>query len=177
VSIITIQFSSSTAWASAIIRKVSHSPFSHVDAVIADGQSLLGSSDMGPNSPCITGNPQGVAVRPHNYQEFDIQRNARLEISDDGKTKFYDALYSRLGKPFDCEALLSFLDDGIDHDWQQDDKWFCSELIAWALQTAGYWNGPLRVPMSRITPHDLLMTLSQDKNFTNSETFRDMTYV
>jgi hypothetical protein len=46
-----------------------HSPFSHVDFVLSDG-NLLGASDQGPHSPVITGNPCGVAIRPSDYQVF-----------------------------------------------------------------------------------------------------------
>jgi hypothetical protein len=77
-----IQFSTSTAFASAIIRRLTHSPFSHVDAIITDELAqhfkiqpgLLGAS--GPDCGAKAGrlfrhkmgwshDPGGVIVRPN----------------------------------------------------------------------------------------------------------------
>jgi uncharacterized protein YycO len=61
------------------------------------------------------------------------------------------AASSQIGKKYDWFALVGFI---LRRDWQAEDKWFCSELVAWAFQQA---RQPLFRPeaMRRITPEDL----------------------
>lgn len=61
-----------------------------------------------------------------------------------------DAARTQIGRPYDYFGILGI---GFRRRWQDDDSWFCSELIAWAFDKAGY-------PMFsedafRITPRDL----------------------
>jgi hypothetical protein len=157
---VVIQFSTSTAWQSGIIRKICHSPFSHVDVVMDGG--CLGASDQGKDSPVLAGNPQGVAVRPHEYQEFGIRRRAVIRIPTADKQRFESLLRAELGKPFDGEALHAFLSTrtSIGRDWRDADKWFCSELVTWALEEAGFFNYDLAVSKDRVSPADLLLILN-----------------
>lgn len=143
---IVFQFSTSTAWQSAVIRRMCHSPFSHVDVVLEDG-SCLGASD-----------PGGVAIRPQEYQEFGIRRQAVIR-SDKGPA-ILAGVKSQLGKPFDDGALYDFLSDRIDRNWRDPDKWFCSELMAWACESAGLWPFKLLIPKNRVSPADLLLLLN-----------------
>src|SRR5215469_6178327 len=91
---------------SFLIRLMCHSPFSHVDFVLPNG-SLLGASSMGKGSPCLDGNPDGVAVRPASYEEFGYRRQMIL------KTPLAAQIYARaltqLGRPFDNGALKDFI--------------------------------------------------------------------
>jgi hypothetical protein len=168
---ITLRFSTSTERSSMVIRRMLHSPFSHVDAVMDDG-SMLGASDQGPTSPVIVGTPQGVAIRPADYQIFGIRRDMLLEAGGDVTNLFYNALLSQLGKPFDHSAMWEFLSADFDRNWQQDDMWFCSELMAWALERAGFWGGTaIPWPKSRISPSDLQMVLLMDRRWVNRDTF------
>jgi len=63
------------------------------------------------------------------------------------------AASSQIGKPYDYTAVLGL---GLHRDWQEDDSWFCSELVAWGFNTAGQ---PLFRSdcMRRITPQHLWM--------------------
>jgi hypothetical protein len=154
---IKLQFSTSTEASSALICRISHSPFSHVDAVLPDG-NLLGSSDS-PNALVIQGNPNGVAIRPPNYQLFGRRNVARLAASAEVEQKFYERLTSQLGEPFDDAALHAFL-DGRPHtgrDWRDESAWFCSELTVWALERAGFFPWEIIVSKDRINPPDLLL--------------------
>lgn len=156
---IVLQFSSSTAWVSGLIRVMCHSAFSHIDLIMPDG-NLLGASDQGPKSPFIEGNPQGVAIRPPNYQQFNIRRIARLNVSLEEAEKIYDLARGQLGKGFDSDGLKEFLsDDPFDRDWRMDDHWFCAELLAWILEQSNFFPYPLIVPKNRITPSDLLQLI------------------
>jgi hypothetical protein len=167
---IHLLFSTSTAWQSAVIRRICHSPFSHLDVVLPDG-NLLGSSDS-PKAPHIEGNPRGVAVRPPEYQEFGIRRLAKVRVGESASKMFMELVRSQLGKPFDGEALNAFLsgDVTMPRDWRADDQWICSELMAWAAEGANFWNYDLLVPKNRISPADLLLLLNP---LINTETFWD----
>lgn len=166
---IHFQFSTSTAWQSAVIRKLCHSPFSHIDLLLEDG-NLLGASDH-PDAPVIEGNPRGVAIRPPDYQEFGIRRVAIL------KTDRYDRVTelsrSQLGRPFDGGALYDFISDLFPgaRDWRFPDSWFCAELFAWVLEESGFWRRSFIWPKNRVSPTDLLLALSLDDRFVNADTF------
>jgi hypothetical protein len=149
---IVLQPSTSQAWQSAIIRRLCHSPFSHMDYVVPEG--LLGASD-----------PGGVAIRPLNYQAFGIRRRAVITCSADCWLRFDAAMRSQLGKPFDDKALHAFLSDPDDEvsearDWRSLDQWFCSELIAWSLEQAGLWPFDLIIAKNHISPPDLLLLIN-----------------
>lgn len=63
------------------------------------------------------------------------------------------AALSQVGKPYDATALLGIL---AHRDWQEPDRWFCSELVAWAFSQGGH---PLfrEQVVHRITPQMLWM--------------------
>jgi hypothetical protein len=158
-------------WSAAIIRRLTHSPFSHVDLVLPSG-NLLGASDMGPKSPFIEGNPCGVAVRPPDYQVFGYRR--QMVLKSDRAPKVIEAVYSQLGKPFDSAGLKDFMGDefpGV-RDWRQPVAWYCSELFVWALEEAQFFTyNPLAWPKNRISPTDLLILLIMDERWINRDEF------
>jgi len=166
-------------WASPCIRWLCHSPFSHVDFVLPDG-NLLGASDQGEDSPCIEGNPRGVAVRPANYQKFGIRRN--MVIKTDKAPFILSAAVDQLGKPFDNGALKNFIgkpfsppSSDTQRNWRALDSWFCAELPPDCFDRGGYW-WPRRLvwPMDCFTPTSLIMLFQMDPNFINAETFWDV---
>ncbi len=147
MGLIVLQFSTSLAWQSAVIRRMCHSPFSHVDFVLED-RSCLGASD-----------PGGVAIRQSEYQDFGMRRRAIIQT--DKADAIHAAAKSQLGKPFDDSALYDFLSDKPgDRNWRSTDRWFCAELLAWACEAAGLWPYKLLVPKNRISPADLLLLLN-----------------
>jgi len=175
---IVLQYSTSTAWQSTIIRKMCHSAFSHVDIVMPDG-NLLGASDQGNSKQSIAttieGNPQGVAIRIPDYQDFGIRRQAiyKTDLSE----VILEKLKGQLGKPFDSQAMHGMFSDipywELIASWASPDCWFCSELIAWAFDESGYWldTGGLFWPKNRVSPNDLLGVLGQDNRWINRTTF------
>ena len=174
---ITLQFSTTQSslgnWASALIRRMTHSPFSHVDIVTPDGH-LLGASDS-PDAPVIEGNPRGVAIRPQHYQAFGYRR--RMIIQTGKAPPIYQAAYSQIGKPFDGDALQDFISDSFPgyRDWRDTGHWFCAELAVWAFETGGYWlpMTELPWPKNRVSPSDLFLIFLMDANWLNRETFWD----
>jgi len=69
------------------------------------------------------------------------------ELSNINSTNF---LRKQLGKKYDWTALFAF---PFRKDWDNPDKWFCSELVMQALISGGYKFTHL--PAYRITPRDL----------------------
>jgi len=63
------------------------------------------------------------------------------------------AAATQIGKPYDYTGVLGL---GLHRDWQQTDRWFCSELVAWSFEQGG---SPLFRPAAcrRVTPQDLWM--------------------
>jgi hypothetical protein len=172
---LVFQFSTSenklANYASALIRRVNHSPFSHIDLVLPDG-NLLGASDQGAGSPCVEGNPQGVAIRPPGYQTFAYRR--QMVLQTDRAADVVSLCRSQLGKAFDKSNMLDFLSDKFPgaRDWRLDTHWRCSELICWALEAGQFW-GPdqLPWPKNRVTPTDLLLICLTDPRWINRDSF------
>lgn len=163
MSLIQIQFSTSTAWQSKFIRKLCRSPFSHVDYMVREG--LLGASDS-PDVPVIAGNPSGVAIRKPDYQEFGIRRIAELDVPEQVAADFDRLMRAQLGKPFDSEAVSvkAFFSDDDDfsvvRDWREESKWYCSEQLIWGLEAARLFNYELIVAKNRVTPATALIIIN-----------------
>lgn len=146
---IVLQFSTTHAWQSGVIRFMCHSDFSHVDVIVPEPEphGCLGASD-----------PGGVALRPHDYQEFKYRQRMTIRMPIPGMAdKFHDFVKAQLGKPFDDDGLRAVLDTKH-REWRIPDKWFCSELVAAALEECGFKK--IIVPKNRMTPGDLLLLLN-----------------
>ena len=81
------------------------------------------------------------------------KRGAIIELPCRDPQAVIAAAASQIGKPYDYTAILGL---GLRRDWQEEDAWFCSELVAWAFQHAG---DPLfRADcLRRVTPQHLWM--------------------
>ncbi len=176
---LAIQFSTSTAFASGIIRRLTHSPFSHVDLVLADG--LLGVSGKDDS----ISDPGGVMVRPYGMWPYLFPpRVAKLSCTAEVADAVIAAGRSQIGKPFDNSALWGFLDD-LGHrvltmhptaarDWNDTKSWFCSELVAYALIQGKFFPYNLVVLKNRVSPADLLLMLNPYMEDDNIEEFLDL---
>lgn len=133
---ITLQFSTTSRPASRLICWGTWGRHSHVDLVLPDGQ-LLGAV------------PGGVQVRPFDPSALRIERH-----QVDAPDTVLERAISQQGRPYDWPGVLGY---ALRRDWQEDDSWFCSELVAWAFQDAG--RPLLRAGDAwRITPRDLLLS-------------------
>lgn len=93
----------------------------------------------------------GVRVRPLADLLAASSKHRIVEMPGD-PYKVITAARSQIGKPYDWLGVLGI---GLHRNWQADDSWFCSELVAWAFEAAG---SPLfRAPHWRITPQDLFL--------------------
>jgi hypothetical protein len=160
-------------WASSLIRRTNHSPFSHVDVQLEDG-NLLGASDNA-SAPVVYGNPRGVAVRPPNYQRFAYRRQMKLAtpLADDIRK----VLLTQVGKGFDNSSLKEFISDKFPgtRNWRLDSHWFCAELIPWAEEVCGYWFPLVQLPWpkNRFSPTDILILHLTDPRWVNRDVFWD----
>ena len=89
---------------------------------------------------------EDVLMEASKHEIIDVPvRDARAVIA---------AADTQLGKPYDYTGVLGI---GLRRRWQQTDRWFCSELVAWAFARGG--TPLMRVQEWRITPRDLYLPL------------------
>lgn len=120
------------------IRVATWSPYSHVDVVL-DHDLVVGATVR-----------HGVSLR--HIDDVLEASSKHLFVELDAPESVKCRVLSQLGKPYDLPGLFGFL---TKRDWQIEDRWFCSELVAWALEREGvrlfnekHW---------RVTPRDLLI--------------------
>lgn len=144
---IMLQFSGSSQFGSRIIQYGTWSWAGHVDFVLPDG-SLLGSVATSPTWCGKKGKP-GVCY----HDMKPLKEYSRVErYTVDASDAVLEYAKSQLGKPYDWIGVLNFVVQ--DSDWMDEDKWFCSELVAWAFEMAG--DPLIRGVSNRITPAALL---------------------
>jgi hypothetical protein len=150
---IRLRFVTGNSWVSNAIRAGERDGWcTHVEAVMPDG-TLLGAHLVG-----------GVQARLVGYDKAEMTRELFVELhaadatiyAPDIENVFYIFLRTQLGKPYDTEAVLGL---GVGRNWRNADSWFCSELIAAALETCGYLPR-LSAADNHISPRDLLLVLS-----------------
>jgi len=135
---ILLQLSTQSNLCDAVIRLFTRSEYSHVDFVMPNGD-LFGAHPL-----------KGVSRRAPG----PVAR--RLLLTADAPARVLEIAEGELGKPYDYTAVFSQIIFG--RDWQRPDSWFCSELIAWCFQEAGFPLFPPHVTFSLITPRDLLLS-------------------
>jgi hypothetical protein len=159
MSELLLQFSTSPAFASSIIRRLTHSPFSHVD-IILPGEGLLGVS--GPDNDI--GDPGGVMIRSFNaWPYLTLPKVAKLRGPEDKIRTAIDWTRSQIGKPFDHAALWHFLDDLAEkpkRNWRDENSWICSEISCRAIEISGLLSYSLLAIKERISPGDLLLIVN-----------------
>lgn len=147
---ITLQFAAMSDAGSEAIKLFSRGWPSHVDAVIPEG--LLGA-----RSDTLAGVPPGVQIRPPGYEAFDRTLVVTLPCTPGQEAAFHAFLMAQIGKPYDKLAIAAF---AVQRDWRMPDAWFCSELVAAALEACGWFPAPLANPANELTPRDLLLAVS-----------------
>lgn len=137
---VSLLFSASRHPMSAVIRACTWSNWSHV--ALIDGDEVIEATA-----------PDGVrrfpAVQAINHAKY----GAIVELPCRDPGAVIAAAASQLGKPYDYTAIVGL---GLHRDWQEDDAWFCSELVAWSFAQAGE---PLfrADVLRRVTPQHLWM--------------------
>ncbi len=148
---IVLQFSAQHDVGSDLIEWFSQGIYSHVDTVLPDGRLLGARSDV------VGGAPAGVQIRTPDYAPFIRKLIVPLPCEQHRYDRYHRFLEAQLGKPYDSTAILAF---AFGRDWQEEDSWFCSELVAAGLCTSLYFTYPLAAPANKITPDSLLLCCS-----------------
>jgi hypothetical protein len=164
-----------------MIRRLTHSQFSHVDFVLTQEMANLVHIEpglLGASGPDKTINdPGGVRVRPFNaWPYLGPPKVARIQCSIDVAKLALAAALTQRGKPFDKSAMWGFLSDQhrrkTVRDWRADSAWFCSELIIWACERGGLFHPHiLCITKNRITPNDTLLIFNQYMSADNIREF------
>jgi len=124
---------------SRIIRAVTWSRWSH--AAIIDGNEIIEAV-----WPRVRVSSLAWAIETH-------PRWTVIDIPVADESAAIAAARSQIGKPYDLWGVLGL---GLKRQWQDDDAWWCSELIPWAAKQGGtdlFRPDALR----RITPEHLWM--------------------
>lgn len=124
---------------SRIIRAVTWSRWSH--AAIIDGNEIIEAV-----WPRVRVSSLAWAIETH-------PRWTVIDIPVADESAAIAAARSQIGKPYDLWGVLGL---GLKRQWQDDDAWWCSELITWAAKQGGtdlFRPDALR----RITPEHLWM--------------------
>lgn len=151
MSTILLQYSTEHSLSSWAIRWWTDSEWSHVDAVLPNGD-LLGAR---PDYP-IKGRT-GVQIRPKNYAPFSKTR--LVEIATEGADTFYALLRGEIGKPYARGKILNFVVDQDDR-WQNGKAYFCDELVLAMARRAGIFPHKLAIPFSKVAPGASLLAFS-----------------
>ncbi len=137
---IRIMFSTSTHPLSSVIRACTWSRWSHV--CIVDGDTVIEATAT--HGVTRTRLFEAVArAKEFAFVDFPCLDAAAVIAQASGQ----------IGKPYDYTAIVGL---ALHRDWQQDDAWFCSELIAWAFDKAQ--QPLLRAEiLKRVTPQHIWM--------------------
>lgn len=121
-----VLFCRSRTIGSLLIRLLTFSRWSHVALVHPDGSAIEATW------PRVRLVPAAQIINEH-----DVAELAEIRAVSNA----WEIACAQIGKPYDLSGLWFFL---TRRDWQRDDKWFCSELVAYAT---GGWRSA-----GRITP-------------------------
>lgn len=125
---------------SVIVRAGTWSAWSHVDLI--DGTTLLGAAAF-----------EGVQRTSMAARVSKASRAAIMTIPCESAGTVLAAARSQIGAGYDWLGTFGI---ALRRDWQEPDRWFCSELVAFAFQMAGH---PLfrADALPRITPQHIWM--------------------
>lgn len=143
-SSVKLRFITEAGFEASFIRWWTWGEWSHVDYILPSG-SLLGARLSG-----------GVQIRPNNYCTPTREMIAEFKMPASAVQAWHDALISQIGKPYDWLALVGM---GVRRDWRNPDRWFCSELIQWASEKAGYPLLNVGPEIYRVSPRDLALAV------------------
>ncbi|MDE2097070.1 MAG: hypothetical protein KGL39_07475 [Patescibacteria group bacterium] len=149
---ITLQFSARATVEGEVIDWFEGGEYDHVDAVLPDG--LLGAR-IGADGAAAP----GVQLRPFGYAKFIRTERVTLPATQAQADAWEVWLRSKIGEPYDWEAILGF---ALDESLHERRHLICSAYQASALMLAPppWFPRPLCEHPSRITPRDLRLVIS-----------------
>jgi uncharacterized protein YycO len=90
----------------------------------------------------------GVRASPVMAWIRDYPTHEVIDVDLPDEEKAINFARAQLSKPYDWTAIFGML---LQRNWQDQDSWFCSELVEAALSAGG--RKRFRDDVSRITPH------------------------
>ncbi|MHC8342233.1 C40 family peptidase [Pseudomonas sp. RT6P73] len=156
---VRVLFTRRRAIGSLLIRGITWSAFSHVEIVIGD-------QVIGANMFC------GVSLTPLKERLAMASYAALVDMPCPDVDAVKAAALSKLGAGYDYLGLLGILVHS--DDFQEQERFFCSEFVAWAFREAGF---PLLRPelTGRGTPQHLWMLPAPTQTAGKPETLLDLT--
>lgn len=133
---IQLLFSTNNALGSRVIRGFTDSDYSHVDIVCTHDQKIIGALAFKGVTEYTVADRIAHSTK-HEFRMIDGSEALALAYA-----------HGQIGKSYDWMGIFGLAFD--DRDWQRDDKWFCSELVAKAALEAGNTRIPRHI--FRITP-------------------------
>jgi len=130
-------FCASKKLGSLFIRKGGGCPFSHVATVDHRTGTVI-------EAVC----PRGVIERPLHEFAHGKTSMALTWINVDNPAAALAFARQQKGKRYD---LIGAIGAGFNHDWQNPNQWYCSELDSGAIQAGGFML--FHPDVGRITPH------------------------
>jgi hypothetical protein len=130
---------------SALIRTLTWSAWSHVDVLVNPNgyDKLYGATAL---EGVQYGNTDDRIQKASRYAFATVD----VELDVPRLMTAYLFLGKQVGKPYDWSAVFGI---GLHRDWAEDDKWFCSELVAAALLAIDI--EIVHKKLGRVTPQDL----------------------
>jgi uncharacterized protein YycO len=138
---IKLFFSKSNSIACKCIRFFTWSEYSHVGFILPDDMIL------------DTTLKTKVAIRPFKDLE-KTEKTIIIREYQDINENVIEIAKAQIGKKYDWSAVVGI---PFRRNWQDDDKWFCSELVAWSCLKAE--TPIINKDCWRITPQDLFQIL------------------
>lgn len=137
---VRLLFSNNAGLFSRLVRLATWSRWSHV--AIIDGDTVIEATAR-----------RGVHRTPLATALAAAKESVVVHIAADDPAAVIAAAANELGTRYDYTAVIGL---GLRRNWQDDDAWFCSELVAHCFDEAG---SPLFRPDSvrRVTPQHLWM--------------------
>lgn len=135
---IKLIFSTSRSSVSRLIRFATWGTFSHVDFIIPEDRfeslDISGLNDFSRSKGLVVGATirKGVVLRTMVDVIKNSNKFALVEV--DATDASLDFALSQLGKKYDYKALLGF---PFRKNLEEDDRWYCSELVYRALLVGG----------------------------------------
>lgn len=130
---------------SRLIRWFSWSPYSHAAWICRDGSVIEAWTEGGVRRVASLSEAHEPGTR------VDI---FAIELTDEQHASVEKFLAEQLGQKYDWLGILGFL---TRKRMESHDAWFCSELIAAALNQAGVWP-LLRIPACKVPPCLLMLS-------------------
>lgn len=136
MDVVRVAFSRRHGIGSLLLRTYMWDAWSHCGLV--DGDDVI--EALIPHGVCRT--PLAAFIKRSSAYEI-------IEIPVPNAEVVLAAVRRQVGKPYDYAGVLGIW---FRRNWENTDRWFCSELVAWAIE---HTRSLFRGHISRITPRDL----------------------